>query len=107
MSRHPSPRLAILTLSSALMFATACRCPEPPGEGAPGVVYASISVRCGDDVYTVSTGSNGGKCETTEGPAGTGAHCTDGNNGATMTCKSGVGKCIESEGRGSCTIKAD
>lgn len=107
MSPHPFPRFAILTVSSVLLFATSCRCPAPEGGGAPGVVYASISVRCGSDVYTISTGTNGGKCQTTEGPAASGAQCTHGGNGATMTCTGGVGKCIETEGSGSCGIKAD
>src|SRR5690606_30669088 len=75
----------------------------------PGVAYATISVKCGGDTYTVSTGTNSGKCETTEGPGGHGAACTGGGgrHGASMVCTNGVGRCLETEGAGSCTVKSD
>lgn len=82
-------------------------CTPPADEGEPGVIYASVSVKCGGDVYTVSTGNSGGKCTTSEGPDGHGAHCTSNGGGASMSCKGGVGRCLESEGSGSCTIKAN
>lgn len=78
-----------------------------PPEPEPGVVYAKLSVRCGQDIYTVSTGSNSGKCESTEGPKGTGVNCADGRgNGATMSCIGDVGRCRESTGAGGCIINA-
>ena len=104
MLRRKIPRFLIISLL-AISLPTISAC-TPNGE-APGVVYASVSVKCGGDVYTVSTGNNSGKCETTEGPEGHGAHCTSGGGGASMTCKGGVGKCLESEGSGSCSIKAN
>lgn len=114
MPRNRSARWTLISFSLALVsvFATSCRCPAPSGGGGgePTIVYASISVRCGGDVYTVSTGNTASTadCETTEGPSGTGAVCTDKKgNGASMSCVGGVGKCLESSGAGSCSIKAD
>jgi hypothetical protein len=105
MHSNPFPRLAILTISSALLFATSCRCPEPEGGGrAPGVVYASTSMKCGNDVVQVGTGTGEGKCTSTEGPAGNGITCTGGKSGATAVCVGGVSKCLETEGAGFCNI---
>jgi hypothetical protein len=101
-----------LLLVVVLSTVSCCRRPAPTSSdcppSAPGIVFASISVRCGQDIYTVSTGNTSGECEATEGPSGNGLSCDDKRgNGASMACVGGVGKCLESSGAGSCTIKAE
>jgi hypothetical protein len=114
MFRYPIPRLSFLALLPLILVAaivgcdrTATTAGDSPSCGSgSGVIYASLSIRCGGDIYTVSTGNNAGECETTEGTSGTGVVCTDKKgNGASMGCVAGVGKCLESSGAGSCSIK--
>jgi hypothetical protein len=85
-------------------------CPAAPADAgsAGGVAYASISVKCGKDTYTVSTGTSAGNCKTTKGANNQveGATCTDDKgNGASLSCVGGVGACESSSGAGSCDIK--
>jgi len=77
-----------------------------PGEGSgTGVAYATTSIKCGDTIYEVSTGTNGGNCSTggTEGGQNTSAGCNDGKNEANANCQKGCGATY---GSGSCTIKS-
>lgn len=70
--------------------------------GGTGVVFASISLVCGNKTYTVSTGNKGGECKS--GGNGNNAICDDGHgNGAEVLCSSG---CTSSSGSGSCTVNA-
>jgi hypothetical protein len=76
-------------------------------DGGPvsGVVYATNSIKCGDTVYEVSTGTKDGYCNA-EGPATgprTGTLCRDGDNKASASCLEGCGPTM---GSGSCTIKS-
>jgi hypothetical protein len=74
-----------------------------PSQGGPAVSYATTSIKCGDTIYQVSTGTSGGACGVT-GPAGkpsTGADCSDGGSRASATCNLGCGP---SAGSGACTI---
>jgi hypothetical protein len=69
------------------------------------VIFAGTSIKCGNTVYEVSTGTTGGNC--TAGGSGTGPYtnttCTDGRNEATASCNRGCGA---SQGAGNCTIKS-
>ena len=69
------------------------------------VVYATTSVKCGNTVYEVSTGTSGGACEVNRFPGQPtqGANCTDGGNAAEANCTTGCGNAT---GAGSCTIKS-
>jgi hypothetical protein len=72
--------------------------PIKPGTG---VAEATISVKCGNKVYEVSTGTKKGGCTTT--PQG-GAYCGgDGNNWAGASCAKG---CEDPKGKGTCTVKS-
>lgn len=110
MGSAPGLRVGILFALTAL---GGCQYPADNGKDAstkPGVAYASVSVKCGGDVYTVTTGNNSGKCSSSTGPGGAveSATCDDGQgNGASVSCKNGVGACNNSSGSGGCTIKAD
>jgi hypothetical protein len=68
-----------------------------------------VSVKCGKDTYTVTTGTKGGKCSTSKGADGQveGATCVDGENSATASCKNGIGACESASGAGECNIKTD
>src|SRR5262249_13206645 len=64
-----------------------------PPSGGPGVAYATTSIKCGDTIYQVSTGTSGGACSVT-GPIdkpNTGTTCTDGDSRASATCVEGCG----------------
>lgn len=67
------------------------------------VVFATTSVKCGNTIYTVSTGTKGGGCSVGAGTSGQtdSANCEDGGNKASANC---VGGCGGSAGSGSCTI---
>ena len=79
-----------------------------PGGGAPTVVYATTSIKCGNTVYEVSTGNNAGNCSVAgpeDGPRDS-AGCNDapsGGNTASANCQTGCGA---TTGSGSCTIKS-
>jgi hypothetical protein len=78
---------------------------SPDGGGGTGVVYAGTSIKCGNTVYEVSTGTKAGLCATS-GPANApveSATCNDGGNRAGANCKTG---CEGTAGSGSCTIKS-
>jgi len=68
------------------------------------VVYSTNSVKCGNTIYEVSTGTRGGSCDATRNPGQptTGTNCVDGNNTAEANCTTGCGT---TTGAGSCTIK--
>lgn len=88
----------------------ACRCPTP-AEPPTTPIFAGITVKCGSSQYTLSTGKEGGKCQTTSDQQGntTGGTCLDGNgNSAHATCQgnNGNGKCVTSAGAGTCTQTA-
>jgi hypothetical protein len=77
----------------------------PDGGGGTGVVYSTTSIKCGNTVYEVSTGTKGGVCATS-GPANApveSATCNDGGNRAGANCRTG---CEGTRGSGSCTIKS-
>jgi hypothetical protein len=74
----------------------------------PRLVAASISLRCGGDIYQVSTGTNGGQCTVQKRADGSvqSITCTDGANAASASCTDkGVGACDGAFGAGGCTIK--
>lgn len=74
----------------------------------PRIVAASASFRCGSDVYTVSTGTNGGNCVVHKNADGSVASivCTDGANAASASCNDkSVGSCDGTVGAGGCAIK--
>jgi hypothetical protein len=72
-------------------------------QGQGGVVYATTSLKCGNDVYTVSTGTNSGACGPTAGGGGKSVTCTSGGNTvASASCDAGCGT---QTGAGSCTLK--
>ena len=74
-------------------------------EPAPGVVYATTSIKCGGTIYEVSTGTKDGNCSVA-GPQGgmpTSTGCVDGGSKASASCDQGCGA---SSGSGSCTIKS-
>lgn len=76
----------------------------------PGVTKASVSVRCGADVYIVSTGNDSGTCTTTKnGDNSVGdAECSDGSgNNASVSCIDGIGGCDGANGSGSCSIETN
>ena len=69
------------------------------------MVYSTTSIKCGNTVYEVSTGTKGGLCATS-GPANAPVEsgtCNDGGNRAGANCKTG---CEGTTGSGSCTIKS-
>ena len=76
-------------------------------DGGPvsGVVYATNSIKCGNTVYEVSTGTKEGNCVVAGPEAGprTGVGCNDGDNKASASCRDGCGS---TQGAGSCTIKS-
>jgi hypothetical protein len=77
---------------------------SPDGAPGTGVAYATTSIKCGDTVYEVSTGTTGGACGVS-GPTdgqNNNTSCVDEGNKASATCKNGCGP---SAGAGSCTIK--
>jgi hypothetical protein len=72
-------------------------------QGSGGAVFASISIKCGNTVFQVSTGTSKGQCVANgnlDGPS-TEAACADGDSVATADCKHG---CQSTSGSGSCTI---
>lgn len=70
---------------------------------APGVSYASTTVKCDDATYEISTGSGSGACSTGSGP-GSRRTCTDNKgNAASATCSGGCGATY---GSGSCKAVA-
>jgi hypothetical protein len=77
---------------------------SPNGSGAT-VIYATSSIKCGNTIYEVSTGTDGGNCATS-GPQNeprNSVGCTDsGGNQASASCGEGCGA---STGAGSCKIK--
>jgi hypothetical protein len=77
------------------------------GGGSTTVVYATTSIKCGDTIYTVSTGTGTGNCLTFGGGADkppTEVRCNDkGKQVASATC---TGGCGDSDKSGSCTITA-
>jgi hypothetical protein len=79
-----------------------------PVGGAPTVVYATTSIKCGNTIYEVSTGNNAGNCSVAgpeNGPRES-AGCNDapsGGNSASANCQTGCGA---TTGSGSCTIKS-
>ncbi|MBX6324235.1 MAG: hypothetical protein IRY94_20675, partial [Rhodospirillaceae bacterium] len=76
----------------------------PPSQGITTVVYATISLKCSDGIYTVSTGNSSGACITTPPGGNRSGSCQDDKgNGAMASCAKG---CESSSGAGSCTFKA-
>ena len=76
------------------------------GGPVPGVVYATTSIKCGNTIYEVSTGTTGGACSRhppTGKPTTVACHEGEGGNKASASCRSGCG---DTEGAGSCTIKS-
>jgi hypothetical protein len=71
--------------------------------GQDTVVFATVSIKCGSTVYTVSTGTKGGGCSVGSAPNGPtdSVNCEDGGNKASANC---VGGCGTAGGSGSCTI---
>lgn len=66
----------------------------------PGTSAATIDLSCGDKTYTVSTGTNGGECQS----SGQNAVCGDGSTNKTeVSCASG---CINAHGSASCQVKS-
>src|SRR5687768_7963391 len=79
-----------------------------PVTAPPRVLAASVSVRCGQDVYKVSTGTSGGACTTEKNPDGSvkSAKCNDQQgNSASVSCSGTTGGCDGSTGSGGCEIK--
>lgn len=70
-----------------------------------GVAYATTSIKCGNTVSEVSTGTTGGNCSVAgpEGGPRESAGCNDGDNRAGANCQTGCGA---TTGSGSCTIKS-
>jgi hypothetical protein len=76
-----------------------------PGGGSTTVVYATNSIKCGDTVYTVSTGTNTGSCVTggTQGQPVTTVNCQDGGKQvSSASCSGGCGTTLNG---GKCEIK--
>lgn len=75
-----------------------------PQDQGPGVAYATTSIKCGNTVYQVSTGTGGGSCTGggVQGGPHTNGSCSDGGNTAAADCTSGCGA---TSGAGSCLIK--
>jgi hypothetical protein len=74
----------------------------------PNIVAASASLRCGGDIYKVSTGTSTGHCVTTKNPDGIVASitCSDQGGSASASCsEKGVGACDGSSGAGACDIR--
>jgi hypothetical protein len=74
-----------------------------------GALRASADLKCGKDVYALSTGTSAGRCSqgTMPNPNGPGSiktmTCIDSRgNAATANCASG---CASSDGAGSCTAE--
>jgi len=76
-------------------------CIPPGGGSAPGVIYASMDISCGDTTYTISTGDNKGECK--KSASGETGICGSPGNEAFVSCASG---CIETKGSGSCSKKS-
>jgi hypothetical protein len=73
----------------------------------PRMPAAVSSVKCGSDVYQVSTGTDKGNCVTNKNSDGSVASitCSDGVNSASVSCnEKGIGACGGSTGSGACTI---
>lgn len=73
----------------------------------PGVAYSTINVKCGDRTFTISTGTNGGKCTVvhdTRGKTESGS-CQDGNHSSTVICGTENG-CTGNSGSGTCDLKS-
>lgn len=99
---EPFRRLLVL----AALGIAGCRCPSPDAPPTTAI-QSTITIRCGSSQYTLTTGKEGGKCQTTVNGAGntTGGTCLDGNgNSAHATCEgnSGNGRCVTSAGAGEC-----
>lgn len=102
---------ALTTTGVLLLAALALRgkliAPPPPDEGIP--VGASISVKCGEDVYELTTGTGEGNCTTTTDVTTNhvqSASCRDDKgNQASMSCHGGKGACQSTAGSGDCKIK--
>ena len=78
---------------------------SPDGAPSTGVAYATTSIKGGDTVYEVSTGTKGGACGVSgpENGPNNNTSCVDEGNKSSATCKNGCGP---TAGSGSCTIKA-
>jgi hypothetical protein len=73
------------------------------GQGSGGVIFATTSLKCGNTIIQVSTGTSGGNCAVAgpeNGPRNS-AGCNDGNNTASASCDTGCGA---TSGSGSCTM---
>jgi hypothetical protein len=74
------------------------------GSGSPGVVYATTSLKCGDTIYSIGTGTSGGACGPSAGSNGKGVSCTQlGKEVASANCDTGCGT---QTGSGTCSIAA-
>lgn len=70
------------------------------GSSSPALAQASISIKCGGDTYTVSTGNSKGSCKTSKVGDTKYAECTDSSgNSAGAACDVG---CDYSKGSGGC-----
>ncbi len=69
--------------------------------------FATASIDCGDRIFTLSTGTANGTCNTKLGSDGvpSGGECSDGTNTAAVTCTANTGSCASS-GAGSCIASA-
>jgi hypothetical protein len=80
--------------------------PVAPSAGGPGVVFATIDVKCpGGGTFTVSTGTKAGTCSAiySNGQVRT-ASCQDGGNTSNLNCDR-QSACTSSTGAGTCTVK--
>ena len=101
-----------LVLASLLFLASVHAAEKRTGVGdvprktkGMGVAQATTSIKCGNTIYEVSSGTAGGFCSTSRpenGPTNQ-ADCADGGNKAQASCSKGCGA---SQGAGSCTIKS-
>jgi hypothetical protein len=76
----------------------------PPDQvQGPGVAFATTSIKCGNTVFEISTGTKGGGCSIggIADQQHSNADCKDGDNTASANCTQGCGLVT---GSGSCTI---
>lgn len=113
-----SAMMSTFAAIAVLLVACSGKCPScppcpspcaacPPAQGEQvGEIYGKVSIKCGKDVYVVTTGTKRGKCTTSKGADGQieSAGCVDGENSASASCKNGVGACEGATGAGECNI---
>lgn len=98
---HGKTIAAILVLGVTLAI-TGCTTYSGPSDVSSGPTRhteAKLDVTCSNGTkFSLSTGTKAGICRTNAD----GGSCQDGNNTASVSCKTG---CTESSGSGSCTNK--